>query len=137
MKILSGNADKASRALSVIDLWDNRLRHIKLDNLGDRSSCPACSKTDLPWLQGIRGDSSAVLCGRDSVQLSFPEQGELDLEAIEAELSNLGKVKRNKFLLKFYVDDFVISLFKDGRAIVGGTEDVAVAKTVYAKYIGN
>ena len=48
----------------------------------------------------------------------------------------MGRVTRNKYLLRLAVDDYLITLFPDGRAIVGGTDDIAEAKTVYARYIG-
>jgi adenylyltransferase/sulfurtransferase len=38
--------------------------------------------------------------------------------------------------LRLKVDDYEITLFPDGRAIVQGTDDTAVARTIYAKYVG-
>ena len=31
----------------------------------------------------------------------------------------------------------MVTVFQDGRAIVSGTDDPAVAKRVYAQYVGN
>jgi adenylyltransferase/sulfurtransferase len=49
----------------------------------------------------------------------------------------MGEVSGNRFLLRLTVDEYLITVFPDGRAIIGGTEDITEAKTVYAKYIGN
>jgi molybdopterin-synthase adenylyltransferase len=136
LKILAGHREATSRVLSVIDLWDNRLRQVKLDSLlPHRDACPACSGAAFPWLAGERGSHTAVLCGRNAVQLSFPHT-QLDLASLESKLAGLGQVARNPFLLRFAVDQFQITLFPDGRAIIGGTEDIAEARTLYARYIG-
>ena len=136
MKILSGNLDSINRSLSVIDLWDNRLRQINLGSLNS-AECPACQKREFPWLDGAEGSHTAVLCGRNSVQLSFPSRSALSLRDLAESLQGVGKVTVNDYLLRLSVEPFVITLFSDGRAIIGGTEDIAAAKTVYAKYIGN
>lgn len=136
LKILAGKREAISRALTVIDVWDNRLRQVNLDGLrAERSQCPACSGREYPWLRGERGSHTAVLCGRNAVQLSFADAA-LSLEELEAKLAGLGKVARNAFLLRFAIDDYQITVFPDGRAIISGTEDTAEAKTVYARYIG-
>jgi len=136
IKILTGNADAISRALLVVELWDNRIRQIKLDTLLESHTCPACCERDLPWLDGREGSHTAVLCGRNSVQLTFPQRISLSLDALEQRLQGIGRVSRNKYLLRLAVDDFRITVFPDGRAIVNGTEDIAEAKTIYARYVG-
>jgi adenylyltransferase/sulfurtransferase len=135
IKILTGNRDAVSRQLTVVDVWENRLKQIGLDGLGDRQSCPACNGTDLPWLSGERASQTAVLCGRNSVQIS-PADGQLSLDALADKLAGVGELIRNRFLLRLSVDDHVLTVFSDGRAIIGGTDDVMVARTLYAKYVG-
>jgi adenylyltransferase/sulfurtransferase len=136
LKILSGNLAAVSRTLNVFELWENRFRQIKLDTLA-AVDCPTCKRREFPWLEGRRGSHTAVLCGRNAVQLSFPQRDMLDLQALEQKLAGVGRVTRNRFLLRLHVDDYVATVFPDGRAIIGGTEDIAEARTVYAKYIGN
>jgi molybdopterin/thiamine biosynthesis adenylyltransferase len=137
LKILSGHREAIQRTLTVIELWDNRLRQIKLDTLREQSDCPACKHGKFPWLAGERGSQTAVLCGRNAVQLSRRDGEQLSLEALAAKLSGVGKVSRNAFLLRLVVDGYQMTVFPDGRAIVGGTDDIATAKTIYAKYVGN
>ena len=136
IKILSGNIDQVNQSLSVFEIWNNRSRHLNLGSLTDNANCPVCDQNSFEWLQGQRGSQSAVLCGRNSVQLSFPGES-VDLDRLENELGKLGQVDRNPFLLKANIDEYQITLFPDARAIITGTEDIGVAKTVYAKYIGH
>ena len=137
IKILSGNQAAINRSLTVVDLWDNRLRSINLDSLKEADTCDACHQRDFPWLAGTRGGHSSVLCGRNSVQLNFPDKNAISLDDLAKRLEDIGDVAANPFLLRCSVGDYVLTVFPDGRAIIGGTDDVATAKTVYARYIGN
>jgi adenylyltransferase/sulfurtransferase len=77
-----------------------------------------------------------VLCGRNAVQLSPSDRSALSLERLAEKLAGVGRVTQNRYLVRATVDDYVLTVFADGRAIVGGTDDIATARTVYAKYIG-
>ena len=134
LKILSGNCDAVSRSLTVIEMWENRIRQVDLSRLREQADCPTCKRGEFPWLDGKRGSHTAVLCGRNAVQLNHA--GGVSLDALAQQLDGVGRVTRNKYLLRLAVDDYLITLFPDGRAIIGGTDDIAEAKTVYAKYIG-
>lgn len=137
IKILSGNVAAIQHALYVFEMWDNRVRQINLASLREARDCPACAMGDYPWLRGERGGQSAVLCGRNAVQLSFPEAPKIDLPQLAAKLVPVGKVTQNAFLLRLEVDAYRITVFADGRAIIGGTSDVSEAKTIHARYIGS
>lgn len=137
LKILSGNREAISRDLNVFELWDNRIRQVKLDSLKDSVDCPTCAGREFPWLDGQRGSHTATLCGRNAVQLSFPGHEKISLDSLAQKLDGIGRVTCNKYLLRLAVDDFLLTVFPDGRAIIGGTEDIAQAKTIYAKYIGS
>jgi len=136
IKILSGNAQHVSRALTVFDLWENRIRQVKLDGLANNSDCAACGQRNFAWLSGEKGSQSAVLCGRDAVQLSFPEIEVIDLPAFAEKLKSLGSVEANPYLLRAYIGDHAFTLFGDGRCIVHGTSDPAEARSLHARYIG-
>jgi adenylyltransferase/sulfurtransferase len=136
LKILSGHPEAISRTWTVIDLWDNTLRPIKLD--GARSpDCPCCGRREFPWLAGERGSHTAVLCGRNAVQLSFPGREPVSLDGLAEKLAAVGQVTRNKYLVRAMIGEYQLTVFPDGRAVVGGTEDIAEARGVYAKYVGN
>jgi len=136
LKILSGHAEAISRTWTVLDLWDNTVRQIKLDS-ARTPDCPCCGRSEFPWLAGERGSHTAVLCGRNAVQLSFPGRAALPLDQLEAKLATVGQVSRNKYLVRAAIGPYNVTVFPDGRAVIGGTEDIAEARSVYAKYVGN
>lgn len=136
IKILSGRRDAVQRSLLVFDLWENRLLPMKAGGLREGADCPTCVRHEFIWLSGECGTHTAVLCGRNAVQLAPPGGAAISLPALAEKLAGVGRVSRNPFLLRLEVDDYTLTVFADGRAIIGGTNDVATARTVYAKYIG-
>jgi hypothetical protein len=137
IKILSGNRQAISRSLTVVDIWDNRIRQINLDAMRASGECPACHKREFPWLSGERASHSAILCGRNAVQLSPPQGARVSLAALAEKLRGAGVVTENRYLVRAAIDDYLLTIFPDGRAIIGGTDDIATARGLYAKYIGN
>jgi len=136
IKILSGNRDAVSRHLTVIELWDNHIRQVDVSGLRQSADCPTCRHGQFPWLAGKRGGHTAVLCGRNAVQLTHTGV-QVDLDELARRLEGLGQLSRNAFLLRFKVDGYELTVFPDGRAIIGGTDDIATAKTLYARYVGS
>jgi molybdopterin/thiamine biosynthesis adenylyltransferase len=136
IKILSGNRQAISRSLTVVDIWDNRVRQVNLDSLRAAKACPACDQAEYPWLNGQRASHSAILCGRNAVQLSPPRGAALSLSALADKLAGVGQVSQNRYLVRVTVGEYLLTVFPDGRAIIGGTDDIATARTLYAKYIG-
>jgi len=136
IKILLEGWDAVSRDLAVFDLWDNQARRIQMGNLFQGFESCFCHGQDFPWLAGERGSHTAVLCGRNAVQLTFPERSPLSLDALAEKLRDVGQVTVNRFLLRLVVDKYVLTVFRDGRTIVGGTDDIAEARTIHARYIG-
>jgi adenylyltransferase/sulfurtransferase len=136
LKILSGHREAVSRRLAIIDLWDNQVRHVDLTKLVAGGDCRVCKRREFIWLSGERGDSSAVLCGRNAVQLSADAGTAISLDDLAARLVSIGRVERNPFLVRLHIGGYVLTIFADGRTIVGGTKDVATARTVQARYLG-
>jgi molybdopterin-synthase adenylyltransferase len=136
LKILSGRRDAISRHLTVVELWDARIHQVDVSGLRDQVDCPACKHDDFPWLEGRYGSDSATLCGRNAVQLTH-QGAAVPLDELARRLEDVGQLTRNAFLLKLAVEDYELTVFPDGRAIVAGTDDVAEAKTIYAKYVGS
>jgi adenylyltransferase/sulfurtransferase len=136
LKILSGNRAAASRRLTIIDLWDGQMRQVDLSQLRAGGDCAVCKRGEFHWLAGERGDATAVLCGRNAVQLSPPAGSTLSLEELAKRLAGVGRLQRNAFLLRLAVDGYVLTVFPDGRTIVAGTNDIATARTVHARYVG-
>jgi adenylyltransferase/sulfurtransferase len=136
LKILSGHREAVSRRLTIVDLWDNQVRQIDLSKLRDNADCRVCQHREFDWLTGERGDESAALCGRNAVQLSAPADGVVSFDDLSRRLAGIGRVERNAFLLRLAVDEYILTVFPDGRTIVGGTNDPATARTLHARYIG-
>lgn len=137
LKILTGQLDSISRSLTFFSLWDNRIRQLDVSHLRDKVDCPTCHQHQFDWLNGSRGGQSAVLCGRNAVQLNYSTDAKISLTDLANRLAPLGQVQQNPFLLKFHWQDYVITVFQDGRAIVNGTEEISVAKKLYAQFVGN
>ena len=136
LKLLSGNRKQLNPAMTLVDLWGNQIRSIGV-GASRSDDCPTCGKRDFAWLDGRRGSAITRLCGRNSVQIAPATPEPVDLPALAERLSTVGRVTSNPFLLRLQVDDYLLTLFADGRTIIGGTDDPAVARTVLAKYLGN
>ncbi len=135
IKILSGNLEAISRKLTVVELWDGEIRQFDVSQLRDQIDCPTCKRGDFAWLSGRETSRPSVLCGRNAVQLSLPAES-IPLEDLARRLGTIGPVLANPYLVKLKVENLEITVFGDGRTIVTGTDDIALAKTVVAKYIG-
>lgn len=136
IKLLSGNAAAVNPQLSVFDMWNNHVRSINMQR-SRRDDCPTCAQWQFPWLTGERGTAVTKLCGRNSVQISPTVGDRVDLAMLAEKLRRVGSVTKNPFLVRVAVDEFLITVFADGRSIVGGTDDESVARTVLAKYVGS
>jgi adenylyltransferase/sulfurtransferase len=137
LKILSGNVAVCSRHLTVVELWENRLRTVDISRLREQTQCRVCQQGEFKWLSGEQGGDSALLCGRNAVQLSAPAGTTLSLDALAARLAGVGSITQNPFLVRFAVDDYQLTVFCDGRTIVSGTSDPTVARSLQAKYVGS
>jgi adenylyltransferase/sulfurtransferase len=139
LKILTGRADEVEPVLTVVDVWDGTYRQMGMGDLRERSGCQACIEGERTWLRGERGTETTVLCGRNAVQVAPPPGLSLSLEELAKRLEGVGQVTANSYLLRLLVADSEMDLtvFSDGRAIIKGTDDLGVARSLYARYIGN
>jgi adenylyltransferase/sulfurtransferase len=133
LKVLIGAKDHLRRTLVSYDLWRNQRAEIAAEKPG--SDCRACAKRDFMHLAG-QSRPHITLCGRNSVQI-HEHHRPINLGEISDRLKSLGNVRQNDFVLKFWKEPFEITLFPDGRAIIKGTTDTAIARSLYAKYVGN
>jgi molybdopterin-synthase adenylyltransferase len=135
LKILSGQRDHVNCRMTTIDLWENRHEVVNLPP--PHPDCPCCGRREFPYLEGTLGADATTLCGRNSVQIRRREGGRIDLDDLARRLGPLGRLEQNRFLLRAVIDGYQLTVFADGRAIINGTYDMAVAKSLYARYIGN
>jgi adenylyltransferase/sulfurtransferase len=120
-----------------MDLWENTFERIELPRQPD---CPACGQHQYDFLTANNGPAATSLCGRNAVQVrsTIGRGGEkLDFAELAQRLQTVGEVHHNQFLLRFLVEDYDITVFTDARAIIMGTDDDQVARSIYARYIGN
>ncbi len=132
IKLLTGGGE-LNQGLIHVDLWDNSFETFVWG--GRNPDCPACGRGEYRFLNAEVGSRSATLCGRNAVQVSVPH-ARADFETIAGRWAALGKVSFNPHLLRAQIDGYEITLFPDGRAIIKGTEDADLARSLYARYIG-
>jgi len=126
--------EKVSRAMFWMDVWENTSERIELPRQPD---CPTCGQHHYEFLDSLAGTGSTSLCGRNAVQVRSGKRGaSLDLPGLAERLQAIGQVSYNEFLLRFTVDGYELTVFPDARAIIKGTDDQQVARSVYARYIG-
>jgi molybdopterin-synthase adenylyltransferase len=132
LKILLGCEAELHGSLLAADLWKNQFQQVRPKR---NAACLACGARNFVHLK--EGPSSAIsLCGRNAVQIHHRESRQFDLNALKNHLQGFGLVRANAYLLKFSLDAYELTVFPDGRAIIRGTQDPAVARGLYAKYIG-
>jgi len=134
IKLLVGDDTALHRSLMQIDVWSNDWHRIKLAS--PNPDCKCCGHREFEFLNAEAQEFSAVLCGRNAVQIAPPRPTDLDLASFASRLNSSTPVKQNEYLVRFEVAGHEVTLFKDARAIIKGTDDVAAARSIYAKYVG-
>ncbi len=132
MKLLLGREDALHGQLISIDMWTNQRAAMRVPE--PNPDCLACGKRQFVYLAG-EAQPHVTMCGRDSVQI-HERNRRLDLDDLRAKLERLGSVRSNEFLLRCSIPPYELTVFPDGRAIIKGTQDPAVARSLYAKYLG-
>ncbi|MEQ1905932.1 MAG: ThiF family adenylyltransferase [Pirellulaceae bacterium] len=137
IKFLSGNESQMTMGMQVVSMWDARSRVVPLDRLFENSDCATCRQRRFEWLEEGRFTQVVRLCGRNSVQINPAGKQPLELVALEARLRTVAtEVVSNAFLVRFKADGKRVTVFADGRAIIEGTDDFVIAKSIYTRYLG-
>jgi molybdopterin-synthase adenylyltransferase len=134
IKLLTGNAEELSTSLTMIDIWELSFRQVSLGQ--PDPDCPACGKHEFTFLDRRSPRQTTELCGSDSIQIMVDPPSTISLEHLAERLRGSGSVQHNRYLLRFQVDDFTLTVFPDGRAIIKGTTDSSEARSLYARYVG-
>ncbi len=119
--------------LTTIDLWTGRIRQIAAP--ARDSECRCCGKHQFDSLEGHH-QAPISLCGRNAVQI-HERKKPLDLQQLAIKLAPLGETRSNEFALRFFAHPYEMTIFPDGRAIIKGTIDPGIARSLYARYIGS
>ena len=134
LKILAGRHDKINRRITALDVWNN-LRDVV--NLPARDpECICCGRRQFEYLDGTLAAVAPTPCGRNSVQIQGRDGARLDLDDLAKRLAPLGSFEKNRFLLRAVIDGYQLTVFANGRAIISGTYDLALAKSLYSRYVG-
>jgi molybdopterin-synthase adenylyltransferase len=133
LKLLVGAEDKLRRTLLSFDVWANERAEIQAAK--PRPGCRVCGQRDFIHLEG-EGRPHITLCGRNSVQI-HERHRPVDFGEMNERLKPHGLVRHNDFVLKFWREPYEMTLFPDGRAIIKGTTDTGVARSLYARYVGS
>jgi adenylyltransferase/sulfurtransferase len=133
LKILSGNAESVQRRITSIDVWTGEVRQV--GPLERDPECPACAFRQFDYLDGRRR-APISLCGRNAVQV-HERSRPIDLAELAAQLEPRAGVRWNEFALRAQIEPYELTVFPDGRAIIKGTTDIGVARSIYARYVGS
>ncbi len=135
MKLLVGGATakQLRKTLWSFDVWTNE--HAEISAAHPRRDCRACGQRDFVHLAG-EGRPHITMCGRNSVQI-HERARPIDFAEMQQRLEAHGAVRHNEFVLKFWREPYELTLFPDGRAIVKGTTDTGIARSLYARYVGS
>ena len=133
LKFLVGATENIRRTLLSWDVWTNE--HAEIQAGKPRADCRACGEHDFIHLEG-KGRPHITLCGRNSVQI-HERHRPVDFAEMSERLKPHGAVQHNDFVLKFWREPYEMTLFSDGRAIIKGTTDTGVARSLYARFVGS
>ena len=132
LKMLALGTDSVVARLTTVDVWTGVIRQLAPPPRD--SACPCCVRREFIYLDGSRR-APISLCGRNAVQI-HERSRPIDLPALAQRLSAVAPVRSNEFALRVAIDPYELTVFPDGRAIIKGTQDIGVARSLYARYIG-
>jgi len=133
LKLIIGARNQLRKTLLSLDLWTNERSEISAAK--PRAGCRTCEARVFDYLEG-KASPQITLCGRNSVQIHERERP-VDFPEMSSRLSPHGQVRYNDMVLKFWREAYEMTLFRDGRAIIKGTTDPAVARSLYARFVGS
>ncbi|MDE3178946.1 MAG: ThiF family adenylyltransferase [Acidobacteriota bacterium] len=133
LKILCGRTNALHGSIISLDVWENRLQQVTPRR---DPACHACGLREFQYL-ALGSPTHFTMCGRGAVQIHQEKPRRLDLLALKERLARFGPVRANAFLVQCTLGPHEITVFEDGRAIIKGTQDSAVARSIYARYVGS
>ena len=104
-------------------------------NWQPRPDCKTCGLEIYETLSAS-AESAAVLVAGMRFRSHRRSRRVLIFRALAERLRRAGEVKFNEYLLRFKTGQFELTVFQDARSIIRGTNDIPVARSLYAKYIG-
>jgi len=135
LKILLDLWEDLLHSMVMIDVWSGDFERAETQKGSTR--CPVCDDRQYELLGMERGSMTAILCGRNAVQVSPRPAQPLDLTSLAERLATAGSVTVNEYLLRLDVEGVQLTVFPDGRTIIKGTDDPTRARALYARFVGS
>lgn len=132
LKILALGTDGVDGRITSMDVWQGTIRQVSAPPRDPH--CPCCGQRRFDYLDGSRR-APISLCGRNAVQI-HERSRPVNLPDLAKRLDGVASVRANQFALRVALDPYELTVFPDGRAIIKGTTDVGVARSIYARYVG-
>jgi molybdopterin/thiamine biosynthesis adenylyltransferase len=128
---------EVSKHLVSFDVWTREFAKVDITKI-KQNNCPSCGEHPIyPYLKGDVGLKTAVLCGRNTVQIRPPKKQRISLPDISNRLKPIVQdLKANNYLISFLAEEVRVVVFQDGRALIHGTKEEEKAKQIYQKYLG-
>jgi adenylyltransferase/sulfurtransferase len=133
LKMLAKGVESISARLTTVDVWSGEIRQTSPP--APDPDCVCCVRKEFVHLDGQRR-APISLCGRNAVQI-HERSRPIDLPELAARLTKLAQVRFNDFAVRASIDTYELTVFPDGRAIIKGTTDPGIARSLYARYVGN
>lgn len=134
LKFLTGQTEELSNRLIFFDIWKNE--YVSFKNNQQNPQCPTCKRKEYPALKSSTEEIETTLCGRNTVQIHREQR--MDLRYWQEKLHAVAQTNLTPFLLEIKLNDGIkLIIFKDGRVLIQGTEDIVYARTLYDRYIGS
>jgi adenylyltransferase/sulfurtransferase len=136
LKFLTRQPHLMRRTLFSQDLWTNQ--HNEISSSKPNPDCSVCAGRVFAHLAGS-SRPHITLCGRNSVQI-HEHHRPIHLAEMHASLARqhgITGLRCNPMLLRFTRGPQTVTVFPDGRALIQGTTDIALARSLYARFIGS
>ena len=131
---LLAKPEELEPALIEIDVWTGETRRMRAKR---RAGCPCCEAREFPFLDEPLARPATILCGRNTVQVRGRKPAP-DPRAVAQALAGIARdVRFAGPILRFEVEEYCVTLFEDGRALIEGTDEIERALAVYDRYIGS
>jgi adenylyltransferase/sulfurtransferase len=132
LKLILG--ENVEGKLLTYDAWLHEFSELSISR---NESCPSCGRKEFRHLAEDDSDLAVSLCGRNSVSVSARTTEHIDFDSLESRLAKVGKTRRGDGILLFDVDEYRLTIFQDGRVLISGTGEIAKARSLYSRFIGD
>lgn len=132
--LMGGSEESLTGRMLHLDVADMTLRSVETRR---KAGCQCCAERHFPFLEEEAGSRAITLCGRNTVQVLPARATRIDLDAFAQRLNGPADLQLDRHSLRTNIGEYRLTLFPDGRALVHGTNDPTVARSIYSRYVGS